>query len=301
MNDISVIILSYNEELHIQRCIQNARKLTDRIFVVDCFSADSTVGIAKVNGAQVYPHEWPGLHWKQFNWALQNLPIKTNWVLRLDADEYLSDSLIEEINCKLEEIPDNVSGIVVKLGRYFYGRKIKHGTSGIEIVRIFRYGHGKCEPKFMDEHIVLSHGKHIKFKNELIDHNLKDIGTWSQKHISYSIREAIDLLNYEYDFFSGGKADKIGIYNNQTTKKRIAKTFYIHMPLFFRCFLYFIYRYIIRLGFLDGKEGFLWHFLQGWWYRTLVDARIWQVRKACGKDRGKIKEYIRSEFGYNIQ
>jgi glycosyltransferase involved in cell wall biosynthesis len=299
MTDISVIILALNEELHISRCIQNAKKITEEIFVVDCFSVDKTVDIAQELGAKIIYHAWPGLNSLQFNWALDYLPIKTNWVLKLDADEYLSEGLIEEINENLSKLPEDTSGIIMKLGRVFLNKKINYGTSGIKLLRIFRYGHGRCEQRFMDEHIKIEKGKTVEFHNELIDHNLNDLTKWTQKHLVYSKRETIDLLNKEFHLIPDHN-EEVGFNNNQALKKRRLKYGYNRMPLFFRSFLYFLYRYIFRLGFLDGREGFLWHFLQGWWYRTLVDARVWQVRKACGKDPEKIKEYIRSEFGYNI-
>jgi glycosyltransferase involved in cell wall biosynthesis len=298
--DISVIVMTLNEELHLRRCLESVKQITDQLFVVDCFSTDRTVKIAQEMGAEVFQHKWPGLYAVQFNWALDNLPIKTKWILRLDADEYLSTELIHEINTELSSIPEDVSGVLVKLGRVFLGRKIKHGTSGIKLLRLFKRDFGRCEERFMDEHITLSEGKTIEFQNELIDHNLNDIGWWTQKHNGYATREAIDLLDVEFNLLSDvhNKTNtKIG---GQAATKRSVKNRYARMPLFFRSFAYFFYRYFIRLGFLDGKAGFLWHFLQGWWYRTLVDARIWEVKRACGNDREKIRSYIKEKFHYEI-
>lgn len=298
--DISVIVMTLNEEIHLRRCLESVKNITDQLFVVDCFSTDRTAEIAREMGAEVFQHKWPGLYAVQFNWALDNLPIKTKWVLRLDADEYLSHELIEEINSKLPHLSEDVTGILLKLGRVFLGKRIKHGTAGIKLLRLFKYHCGRCEERFMDEHITLSEGKTIEFQNELVDHNLNDIGWWTQKHNGYATREAIDLLDVEFNLLSvdHDKADtKIG---EQAATKRSVKNSYARMPLFFRSFAYFLYRYFIRLGFLDGKAGFLWHFLQGWWYRTLVDARIYEVKKACGNDREKIKKYITEKFGYSL-
>lgn len=298
--DLSVIVMTLNEEVHLRRCLESVKQITDQMFVVDCFSTDRTVELAKELGAEVFQHKWPGLYAAQFNWALDNIPIKTKWILRLDADEYLSPELIHEIKTEMSSIPEDVSGVLVKLGRVFLGRKIKHGTSGIKLLRLFKRDFGRCEERFMDEHITLSEGKTIEFQNELVDHNLNDLGWWTQKHNGYAVREAIDLLDNEFSLSGVPVSDDTIEIGTQAARKRSVKSKYVRMPLFIRSFLYFFYRYFIRLGFIDGKEGFLWHFLQGWWYRTLVDARIWEVRKACGNDREKIRTYIKDNFHYRI-
>lgn len=298
--DLSVIILTFNEENHIARSISSAKRLTDKIFIVDCFSADNTIEIAEKQGAVVYKNKWPGSQAKQFNWALDNLPIQTKWILRLDADEYLSSALIEEVTKRLILLPEDVSGVVLKLGRVFLGKKINWGATDIKLLRLFRYGQGRCEQRFMDEHIALSQGRTVEFNQYFFDHNLNDLGWWTQKHNAYAVREAIDLLNVEYGLVSLPGSKTGSDISEQAARKRSLKIRYVRMPLFIRSHLYFIYRYFIRLGFLDGKAGFLWHFLQGWWYRTLVDARIWEVKKACGNNRIKIIQYIKDNFGYEL-
>jgi glycosyltransferase involved in cell wall biosynthesis len=298
--DISVIVMTLNEEVHLRRCLESVNQITDQLFVVDCFSTDRTVELAKELGAEVFQQKWPGLYAVQFNWALDNLPIKTKWILRMDADEYLTNELSSEINEKLDALPDDVSGVILKRRHLFFNKWVKHGVYPVKLLRIFKYNHGRCEQRFMDEHITLNQGKTVEFQNDFIDHNLNDIGWWTQKHNGYATREAIDLLDVEFNLLSdvhNKNNTKIG---GQAATKRSVKNRYARMPLFFRSFAYFFYRYFIRLGFLDGKAGFLWHFLQGWWYRTLVDARIWEVKKACGNDREKIKKYIRENFHYEI-
>jgi glycosyltransferase involved in cell wall biosynthesis len=300
MTDISIIILCYNEEKHLQRCIENVHQITDRIFIVDCFSTDKSIEIAEQRGAIVYQNIWPGLYASQFNWALDNLPIETKWIFRLDADEYLTDDLIREINIKLRDLPEDVSGIVLKRRHIFLNKWVKHGVYPVKLLRIFKYGHGRCEQRFMDEHISLNQGKTIEFKHDFIDHNLNNIEFWIRKHSGYSVREAIDLLDIEYGLTFTSQDNAWGTIGSQAIRKRSLKHLYANLPLFFRSFCYFFYRYVIRLGFLDGKAGFLWHFFQGWWYRTLVDVRIWEVKKACGDDKEKIRKYVKEKFGYEI-
>lgn len=294
MANISAIVLTYNEEIHIKRCIENLKLITDKIFVIDSFSTDSTTNIAKGLGAEVLFNKWENSYSKQFNWALKNAPIKTDWVIRIDADEYLDNKLIDEINDKLPKVSDNVSGIEICLDRFFLKRKIKFGLGKISQIRLFRYGKAICEPRMMDEHIMVD-GEIISFKGKWIDNNLSTLQEWSSKHNKYAIREAIDYLN----LYSENNINIKYNYSYNAKNKHKNKTLYSKMPLFWRAFIYFCLRYFIRGGFLDGKEGFLWHFLQGWWYRTLVDAKIFEIKKRCGNDKDKIKKYIKDN--YNIE
>ena len=289
MLDLSVIILTYNEEIHIRRCIENILPISKDIFVVDCFSTDKTVEIAKSLEAKVYQNKWENNHAKQFNWALNHLPIQTKWVLRLDADEYLTAELINELKQKLPALDSDITGVILPLRRVFLGRIIKRGTGRILLIRMFQYGKARCEQRWMDEHIQLMEGNTIEFTHEFADDNLNNLTWWTIKHNNYAIREAIDLLDIELNLLGRNNENEL---TGQAAQKRNKKLSYAKKPLFFRSFGYFVYRYIFKLGFTEGKEGFLWHFLQGWWYRTLVDAKIFEIKKACGNDKEKIVDYI---------
>lgn len=297
MQSISTIILTYNEERHIERCITNAFRFSSQIYLVDSFSSDRTVEIAERLGAKVYQNKWENNYAKQLNWGLENLPIETEWVFRLDADEYLTDDLIDEIHNRLASVDNEISGIVFERKMYFLDTLMTKGMLQMNMLRLFRYQHGFCEERWMDEHIVLTQGRSVQFNGFFVDHNLNPLGWWIQKHNGYSIREAIDLLNLEYNFLSPKSADAQQYeMSADALSKREKKKKYANMPLFWRSFVYFVYRYIFKLGFTQGKEGFLWHFLQGWWYRTLVDAKVYEVKKACGDDKEKIKKYIHQNY-----
>lgn len=296
MLDISVIILTYNEEIHIRRCIENVLPFAREIFVVDSHSTDATVDIARALGAEVYAHDWPGNQAAQFNWALDNLPITSTWILRLDADEYLLPDLITEMQVKVPQLPCHVTGIELKRRHIFMERWMRRGTYPVKILRLFRYGKAVCEQRLMDEHICLLEGTCVTFDNDFCDHNLHNLTWWITKHNGYAIREAVELLDIEFNLFP--THESLPMLAEQAAKKRTKKQKYARMPLFWRAFMYFFLRYIVKGGFLEGKEGFLWHFLQGWWYRTLVDAKIFEIKKACGDDREKIKEYVKTN--YNI-
>ena len=292
---ITAIVLTFNEEIHIKRCIDSIQNFCEQIIIVDSFSTDKTKEIVNECGVEFVQNSWIN-YAHQFNWALDNCDINTDWVLRIDADEYLSNELVNELHFKLNKLSKNISGITFPLRRVFLGKEIKRGTGSIKLLRLFRNGKGRSENRWMDEHIEITSGETIDFSGSFSDDNLNDISFWTQKHIGYTIREAIDLLDIELGLF--GKKSVSGI-SNQASKKRGLKVKYASKPLFLRSFLYFMYRYIFKLGFTEGKEGFLWHFLQGWWYRTLVDVKIYEIKKACGNDIIAIKDYLNSK--YNIK
>lgn len=292
MLDISVIILTYNEKIHIERCIRNAQKFAKNIYLVDCYSTDGTIEIAQALGAEVYQHPWENYS-KQFNWALQNLTIQTEWVWRMDADEYLSDELINELHQTLPNLSQGISGFTAPCLRIFMGKYIKHGIIPLILLRLFKIKYAVCENRFMDEHIQLSEGIIGELKHPFFDDNLNGLTWWTTKHNGYATREAVDLLMTEYGLYENDVVNS-GVHSAAIRKKKLK---YIKLPLFWRAFAFFFLRYFFRLGFLDGKEGFLWHFLQGWWYRTLADAKVYEIKKRFGFDAEKIKAYLKENYG----
>ena len=297
--DLSVIILTYNEEIHIERCIKSIYGWVNDIFIVDSYSTDKTLEIASRYTNNIYKHEFVN-YANQFNWTLENLPIKTEWVMRLDADEYVTDELRDELLEKLEKFPDEIVGLYVKRRVYFMGRWIKHGAYyPIWLLRIWRKGKGYCEQRWMDEHIKITEGKCAFLENDIVDYSLKPLHWWINKHNSYATREAIDLLNYKYWFM---KYDEIKpkLFGTQEKRKRWLKMRYSRLPLFVRPFLYFLYRYFFKLGLLDGKEGLIWHFLQGFWYRFLVDAKIYEIERKAKAEGKSVRDIIREFYGIEL-
>jgi glycosyltransferase involved in cell wall biosynthesis len=294
MIDLSVVILTFNEEIHIRRCIENVLPIAKEIFIVDSISGDKTLEIARTLGAKIYQNKFINQA-VQFNWGLKHLPIQTRWVLRLDADEYLTNELIEEIKEKLPIINNDITGIILQREQYCFGKWVHP----LKLLRIFEYGKGTCEQRWMDEHIQLSSGGIMEFQHKFLDHNLNTFGWWIQKHNGYSIREAIDLLDIELNLLEKNNSEiNIG---KEAVEKRKKKLKYARSPLFLRSFLYFVYRYIFKLGFTKGKAGFIWHFFQGWWYRTLVDAKIYEIKQICGNDKEKIIAYIKINYGIDCR
>lgn len=297
MLDLSVIILTYNEELHIRRCLENVKAIAKEIFIIDSYSTDSTLEIAKEYGqVSVLQHKWENNYAKQFNWGLENAPVTTQWVLRLDADEYLLPELIAEMEEKLPAMDEEVAGVVFKRRHIFMDKWMKRGIYPVKLLRLFRYGKGMCEQRLMDEHIQLSEGTTVEFEHDFADHNLNNLSWFCHKHVDYAIREAVDLLDMEYDLTGAAKADEQRNLTDQAVHKRAMKHRYAKQPMFVRSFLYFCYRYWVKGACLDGKVGFIWTFFQGWWYRTLVDAKVYEIKKICGSDKMKMKDYISTYY-----
>ncbi|WP_455638003.1 glycosyltransferase family 2 protein [Parabacteroides sp.] len=295
MLDLSVIILTYNEEIHIRRCLENIKDIAKDIYIIDSFSTDRTLEIAKEYGAHILQNKWENQQAKQFNWGLEHAPIRTKWILRLDADEYLLPELICELEQKMPALPENVSGVVFKRRHYFLNKWMKRGIYPVRLLRLFRYGKAICESRLMDEHIQLQEGESVDFEYDFVDHNLNNLSWFCHKHVDYAVRDAAELLNMELNLWGNDLDDKkLG---KQATHKRKIKSRYSRLPLFWRSFFYFVYRYFLKGGFLDGKEGFLWHFLQGWWFKALADAKVFEIKQICGTDKLKIKKYLSDVYG----
>ncbi|MBI3638676.1 glycosyltransferase family 2 protein [Candidatus Wolfebacteria bacterium] len=271
---VSVVILTGNEELNIENCLKSVYGWADEIVVVDSYSADKTLEIAKRYGVKIFQHPFENQA-RQFNWALDNAKIKNNWIFRLDADEYLTEELKNEITEKLKNAPDGVSGFYIKRRVYFMNRWIKHGAYyPIYFLRLFKKGKARSEDREVDEHIVLTEGESQKLKNDFIDERIQTLEWWTGKQNNHSTREVMAILRESKNIIQPK------LFGTPTEKRRwIKEKIFRRLPLFFRSFAFFIYRYFFRLGFLDGKEGLIFHFLSGLWYPFLVDAKFYEREK----------------------
>ena len=284
---LTVIVLTYNEEIHLSRLLQNITPLTKHILVVDSFSSDRTVEIATSWGAVVYQNAFVN-NAHQFQWALDHCKIETEWVMKLDADEVLQPQLIEELLEQIPKAPAEINGFQVKCRVCFMGKWIKYGYYPMILNRVFRREFGFMEQKWMDEHIQLKRGNWKLLKYDIIDENLNNLSWWTAKHNNYSTREAIVRLNYKYNFLAEDAALKSN------------KSFYLELPKFLRGAFYFTYRYLFRLGFLDGSAGLIWHLLQGFLFQTLVDAKVHQIEYISKRDKKSIRLVIEQDFGIKL-
>ncbi|MEP2653494.1 MAG: glycosyltransferase family 2 protein [Paraglaciecola sp.] len=302
MATITVQILTFNEERHIERAIDSVQAFASQVIVIDSFSNDKTVELAKAKGAVVLQNKWKNNHAYQFNWGLKNAPVTGDWVMRLDADEYITKELAEEIKSNIDNLSEEISGIYMRRRIHFLGQWMKHGaTYPMWVLRLWRNGHGQCENRWMDEHIVLNTGKSARFNHDFIDDNLNDLTWWTNKHNHYATREAADLLNHKYHFMKADTRDEDD--KEQAMVKRwLKENIYSKLPLFVRPFFYFLYRYVIRLGFMDGWRGLQWNFLQGLWYRFLVDAKIFEAEakiKSAANQHEAAKLLVMEDWGLN--
>jgi glycosyltransferase involved in cell wall biosynthesis len=279
--NIAVIILAYNEAIHLPRALNHIRNFAREIFVIDSFSTDNTVELAKAGGAQVLQHPFQN-YARQFEWALENAPISSEWVMRLDADEIIEADLAAEIATVLPTLPPDVTGVNLNRKTIFQGKFIRWGGRfPLTLLRIWRRGKARIEDRWMDEHMYLTDGRTVTFRGGFADHNLYDLTFFTAKHNSYASREALDVLNQRLHLFE----PQLALTSEATAKQAKIKRFlkesvYNRLPFEISATLFFLYRYVIQLGFLDGRRGLIYHVLQGFWYRFLVGAKLRELEHA---------------------
>jgi glycosyltransferase involved in cell wall biosynthesis len=293
-----IIILTFNEEIHLKRCIESLQSLKAEILVVDSFSTDRTIEIARNSGAQILQHVFLN-HANQFNWALEQLNSNFDWVLRIDADEVLTTELCDEINNRLSLLSSDVSGVLVRRITIFQGKLIKYGGTRVKILRLFRFGRGKFENRWMDEHLSVA-GKIIQFNGELIDNNLNSLTWWINKHNKYASLEAVELLNLKYKFMTSDREDQTSLGYHVRLKRWLKECIYFNLPSGLRAFIYFLYRYVIRFGFFEGNNGMGYHLLHGFWYRYLVDLKVAEVKRYKIVKKVDIKTAIYDVLGITV-
>lgn len=300
--DLTTVILTYNEEIHIRRCLENVCPFSKKVVVVDSPSTDGTQAICReFENVEVVVHKYPGNQAEQFNWALDHIGIDTEWVLRVDADEYLEPELVAELQERVPALKPEVSAVVIPIGREFMGRRLRHGiVNGVTLTRLFRTGKARYELRLMDEHMNIHKGETVAFDHAIVDASRIGLRAFTDKHNNYSSREAALLLDAEFDLTKNNNPHSHAEIAKEVAAKRAQKKKYAKMPLFWRAFGYFVYRYVVKLGFLDGKEGFCWDFFQGLWYRLLVDGKVYEAKKACGNDKQAMVEYIKNKLGVKL-
>ncbi len=284
---LTVVILTFNEAHHIRRAIESVAGIAREIVVVDSFSTDETVSVARAAGARVVQHPFTS-HAAQLQWALDHATIATDWTMRLDADELIEPDLAASIIRTLPSLGADVTGIALDRKHIFMGRWIRHGGRyPLRLLRIWRTGTAHVEQRWMDEHVMVATGRTIALAGGFADANLGDLSFFTAKHNGYATREAVEVLAARYGLFDHDVSAP-GV--PQARRKRWIKTrIYDRLPLWAGPAGYFAFRYIVQRGFLDGRPGLIYHLLQGFWYRFLVAAKVaeWDAAIAAGGTRAE--------------
>lgn len=270
---LTIIVLSYNEEANIAQGLGSVAGWANEIFILDSLSTDRTVEIAHQYGCHVSQNKFESYS-KQRNHALAHLPVRSEWVLFLDADEWLPDALKQEISNLIAGAPEE-NGFFIKFRLIWMGRWIRRGYYPSWILRLFRYGKGRCEDRPVNEHLIVE-GKTGWLCNDLIHENRKGVTEWTAKHIGYAAREAQEMFNRRTapDY----QEIDVRLFGTQAERRRwLRYKLWNRFPPLIRPFFYFFYRYILRGGFLDGREAFIFHFLQALWYPMLIDVKYLEI------------------------
>lgn len=296
---ISVIILTYNEEKNIEECLKSIQGWVEEIFVLDSYSTDRTIDIARKYTFNIHEHSFENYS-RQRNWALVNLPIESEWVLNLDADHRVSTELKEELHDLFKKgLDKTLNGFLISRKTIFMGKWIKRGGHyPVYHSMLFKKGCGFCEDRLYDQHFVVE-GKLKQLKGTVIDIITDSLTNFIQRHNKWATLEAVEFLTNDLD--SNEKVVKFNIFGHAIQKRRFLRSSYNSLPLFVRPILYFSYRYFLRLGFLEGKEGLIFHFLQGLWFRFLVDAKIYEIRRNMRTQDRDIAHVINDLYGIQLQ
>ncbi len=293
---ITAIILTKNEMRNLPACLESVKGRVASIVVVDSGSTDGTIELAKTAGATVLHRPWTS-YGDQFQWALDNAPISTPWVLCVDADERWTAEGFEVLARTIHE--PGVDGVNVRMRIYFMGRFLRHGGLYPNLfLRVFRREVARMEQRWMDPHVTVA-GKVVSPGIDVIEANYDrqaNIGIWTTKHNTFSTFEAVDTIVRRWRL---REVPSSGSLRGDSTQRRrwLKEHVYLRAPLFVRPFLYFAYRYFLKLGFLDGIPGFVFHVLQGFWYRFLVDVKVWQMESLARVSGRSIGEVIKDSYG----
>ncbi len=278
---ICAIILAKNEEQNIKYCLESLRSIPT--FVVDSGSTDETLDICKSFGVRVFYHPYSN-HANQWDWALHNLPVETPWILAMDADFVLTPMLYERICRDIGSVADDVGGIYIRHLYEFGGGKIRFGGTKQFWLRIIRRNRAFPDKGDLVDFRFNVDGRVNYWREPVVEYNRKDddISVWLGKQDKFAFRLAVEEELRRRSLHSWDKPPSF----TGTTDERFAwlRDRWLDMPLFARPVFYFVYRYVLAGGFLDGRAGFLYHALQGFWLRLIVDWKIFQIREAKLKD-----------------
>ena len=288
--DLTVIAIVHDEAIHIERMIKSVRGLARRVVLVDSGSTDGTVALAQAMGAEVHTNPFTS-HAAQVQWAIENTGIDSEWVMRLDADEYIEPDLAANLRATLPDAAGEVTGVNLKRKHIFMGRWVRHGGRyPLLMLRVWRRGAAHCEQRWMDEHMVLDRGRAITLDGGFADDNLKGVSFFIAKHNDYATREAVEQLDRTRRFLPG-RAGEAGAERTASVQARLKRwlkrNVFEPLPHEIAATALLVWRLVFRLGLLDGRSGIAYHVMQGFWYRYLVGTKrreLESLLSACPDD-----------------
>ncbi|MCC6459115.1 MAG: glycosyltransferase family 2 protein [Saprospiraceae bacterium] len=292
-----ILLLTYNEEKNIEACLDSVAALGAPVFVVDSFSTDRTTDILRERGVAFVQH--PFEHYAaQRNWAQANCPFPEPWVLHLDAGERATPELVRWIENEFDpEAAPN--GYLFSRRTIFMDRWIRHGGHYPSYhLRLFRRKHGHCEAKAYDQHFVCTGRLETATKGaDILDQVAENLVRFSTGHLRWALIEAVERLSRQQP---AGEVEP-RFWGSPIERRRWLKSVvFDRTPLFLRAFLYFLYRYFLRLGFLDGAPGLAFHFLQGCWFRFLVDSAMLEIRLRQKKTGASLRQVVLELYGEQV-
>lgn len=272
-----VIILTFNSESSIDKVVQSCQAIASKILVVDSYSSDHTVEVAKNLGCEVVQHEFENYS-KQRNWAqaYAALPPDT-WVLHIDSDEVVSPELAKSIDNIITQPGEEIDGYLIRRLSYFLGHPIRFGHINPSWhLRLFKAAKGICEDRLYDQHFIVP-GQTNKLQGVLLDLQLTTIEKWTSAHNKWSSAEALEFMHSNN--IAKSQTLPASLQGDPRMQKRWLKNnLYYRSPILYRAFVFFIYSYFFRLGFLDGKVGLIYHVLQAFWFRFLTDSKVFEMQ-----------------------
>jgi glycosyltransferase involved in cell wall biosynthesis len=273
---LSVLVVTRNEELNLERCLASVHGFADQIFVVDSESADRTRAIARRYADEVreLPYDHTRIIPWIFQWALDHLPIRNDWVLILEADQAVPPALRSEIAAQLARAEIAEDGFYIRRRQIFRGQWIRFGGyGGKHLLKLFRRSRGRLDPIEQDTRVYVE-GRVGRLRAPLEEWNRKEdaILFYLEKHLRYAEAFAREELARRRRSIPWQLTPRL--FGTSDERTLWLKSRYYRLPLYLRPALYFGYRYFFLLGILDGKNGFIFHFLQAFWFRLVVDVRL---------------------------
>lgn len=291
MKPLTAIILVYNEEANIEFCLESVHGLCQDIIVLDSGSTDRTLEICRRYTDKIFIHPFTDSA-AQWTWGLENLPVNSEWVLPMDADHVVSKDLRQDIIRALTDPSDEISGYYSRHQYLFWNVPIR-GFKPYGL-RLFRLARVSVDPSEHADYRFCVQGRTDRLKGTLYEYNRKELSIdfWIDKHQRFAERVAAEEVLRGIALREWAVRPRFW----GTPDERIVwlKNLWYHMPLYVRPVLYFAYRYILRLGFLDGRVGFVYHFMQAFWYRMLIDVRIEAIRQRLRSGESSVDDLLHS-------